>query len=564
MRSFLLTLLAISVFAFAPAISAAAESPVFCRTQESDEWVSESLKVQSEYARVLVVGEAGKAPKTLSVSGADFSGKGAGAEKEYPVAEVFATLAAAAQAARGGDLVAVMPGIYAGFVFEDKESAGDGAYIHFKALGKPGEVTINRTAEGTDSNWMVNIHAGHHVIVEGFNIAGATGPGMEEVGPQAGIFINGDFRNTGKMAHHIAIVGNFSHNHRSWGLHSTDSHTVLMQDNLFALNCREHSAYVSDGSDNYCIRRNVFFASRCSGLQCNLDPDASFNELTAHPEMASFLPVEPTREWGQAILAAANEKFGEHNYPDGRGINFIIESNVIYGNGQAGGGSFNFAGLQDSLIQNNLVYGNLTTGIAQWDNGNSFDTELASPGPATADDFKGPDSLSYWGCYRNTIRNNTVVMNVSGRVAMLLNNGSWGNTLRNNIFLNDLSFSMEVTNTSVYKLDSARNVLNRITYNDMDASLFGLATSLDTEKTSTLGVTLEAAGKEFVRFSDEPWVIIEGNWWRLNPDRPDFRPKADGALFVGKGDASQLPAIDIDGARRDSADIGAYARGGKD
>jgi hypothetical protein len=33
----------------------------------------------------------------------------------------------------------------------------------------------------------------------------------------------------------------------------------------------EHSAYVSDGSDNYVIRRNVFFGSNVSGLQCNLD-----------------------------------------------------------------------------------------------------------------------------------------------------------------------------------------------------------------------------------------------------------------------------------------------------
>jgi hypothetical protein len=56
--------------------------------------------------------------------------------------------------------------------------------------------------------------------------------------------VDGDFGRSGKMAHHVALVGNFSHNHNKWGLHSTDTHTVLMQDNLFALSCQEHSAYV--------------------------------------------------------------------------------------------------------------------------------------------------------------------------------------------------------------------------------------------------------------------------------------------------------------------------------
>ena len=34
-----------------------------------------------------------------------------------------------------------------------------------------------------------------------------------------------------------------------------------MEDNLFALSAQEHSAYVSDGSDDYVIRRNVFSKS---------------------------------------------------------------------------------------------------------------------------------------------------------------------------------------------------------------------------------------------------------------------------------------------------------------
>ena len=113
--------------------------------------------------------------------------------------------------------------------------------------------------------------------------------------------LDGDFGRSGKQTHHIAIIGNFSHNHLKWGLHSTDTHTVLIQDNLFALSALEHSAYASDGSDNYVIRRNVFFGSRSSGLQCNIDTVSSFHELLKHPAFRDYrdkaqLPAHLLRE----------------------------------------------------------------------------------------------------------------------------------------------------------------------------------------------------------------------------------------------------------------------------
>jgi hypothetical protein len=86
-----------------------------------------------------------------------------------------------------------------------------------------------------------------------------------------------------------------------------------------------------------------------------------------HPAFAGFPAEQPTRAWALALVRRATELFGEHNFPDGKGESFIIEDNVIWGNGKGGGGSLNLAGLQDSLVQNNLVYGNLNHGIAQWD-----------------------------------------------------------------------------------------------------------------------------------------------------------------------------------------------------
>ena len=182
-----------TLVAIASAAWGASPSPEFYKTQDSDAWVSHHFQVQTEYARVLVV-TAGEAPEQVSIASLDLTGRAAAGEaRAYKPTAVFKTMQEAADAAEGGDLVVVMPGTYAGFLLGEKESCGDGKFIHFKAYGKPGEVTIDRPADGKDRNWMVNFEAAHHAILEGFNIAGATGPGLEQKGPQAGIFINGNF-----------------------------------------------------------------------------------------------------------------------------------------------------------------------------------------------------------------------------------------------------------------------------------------------------------------------------------------------------------------------------------
>jgi len=533
-------------------------SPVFYKTENSDEWVSHSLHIQPRYARVLVVDASGHPPQIIGVSTLNLNSREndkVGPARQYKVHAVFKTLQEAADAARGGDLIAVMPGTYAGFVVEDKMDAGDWRYIHFKAMGKPGDVTINQASR--DPDWMILLQAAHHVIVQGFNIAGSTGPGLEPKGPRAGIMLDGDFGRSGKQTHHIVIVDNFSHNHRKWGLHSTDTHTVLIQNNVFALSALEHSAYASDGSDNYVIRRNIFFGSHAGGLQCNLDTVSSFHELLKHPLLKNYRQEEPTREWALGLVKLATEKFGENNFPDGKGINFIIEENVINANGKGGGGSLNLAGLQDSLIQNNLIYGNFNHGIAQWDDANPYDQAYVEPGPISPAQVKSPADLPLWGCHGNLVRNNTVLMNNPGRAAIQCRNGSWGTKMRNNIFINDQPSSIEIFNTSIYRLDSSFNVINTLSYTGMNPSLKSLARVLPDAPQTVTRITQEKAAREFVRYSNEPWIILAGNWWQLNPNRPDFRPRADSKLFANRGSSQELPPRDLEGRRRLSPSIGA-------
>jgi hypothetical protein len=545
--------------------------PVFFHTQDSDSWVNHSILVQRRYKRILLVDASEKRARKLRVPSLDLNSR-IGVDvstREYKVSASFKTLQEAANAAQGRDLVAVMPGHYAGFVLEEKSSAGDHAYIHFKAIGEPGEVVIDRPSRIPD--WMILLRATHHVIIQGFNIAGSNEPGVEPSGPRAGIMLDGDFSHTGEQTHHVVIVGNFSHNHRKWGLHSRDTHTVLIQDNLFARSAVEHSAYVSDGSDNYVIRRNVFFDSASGGLQCNLDSVSSFHDLIKNSELKNYPKEQPTREWAVGLMKLATEKFGGNNFPDGRGTNFIIEDNVMNENGRVGGGSLNLAGLQDSLIQNNLIYDNRNHGIAQWNDQNPYDEAYVEPGPTSPEQVKGPDDLPLWGCHGNIIRNNTVLMNNPGRAAMQARNGSWGTKMRNNIFINDQAYSIEIFNTSIYRLDSSFNVANVVSYvnnagddnvKDMSSSLKSLATQIPEGPNTKAGITQAQAAQEFVRYGNEPWVIIEGKWWRLNPDRPDFRPRADSKLFANWGDANDIPERDLAGIRRSEASIGALAPAG--
>jgi hypothetical protein len=130
--------------------------------------------------------------------------------------------------------------------------------------------------------------------------------------------------------------------------------------------------------------------------------------------------------------------------------------------------------------------------------------------------------------------------------------GSWGTKLYNNIFINDVPFSIEIDRSSAYQHWETQNVANTV-------SIPKPGSELVHDSRTSLNVTQAKAAAEFVHSSDEPWIIIEGKWWRLNPNRPDFRPAARSSMLNVRGDTTQMPQADLSGTKRTAPSIGALA-----
>jgi hypothetical protein len=101
---------------------------------------------------------------------------------------------------------------------------------------------------------------------------------------------------------------------------------------------------------------------------------------------------------------------------DGIISNALIQSNIIYDNGEGSGSGINCDGVQNSKIRNNLLYNNHASGISL---------------------YQGDGAE---GAKNNFVVNNTIVMPSDGRWAINIANESTGNTLYNNILFTYHSF----------------------------------------------------------------------------------------------------------------------------
>jgi len=271
--------------------------------------------------------------------------------------EPWATLQRAVDAAQPGDAILVAPGVYAGCVI--RCSGSPEAPIVLKAEG-PG-VHIDRP--GPDNRRRSVIEVGtrgtvvSHWVVDGFEVSGA---------PRWGIHLGRTRYVTVQncRVHHCGLTGIFTSFSDHITIQSNESH-----DN------REHGIYHSNSGDHPVIRGNGCHHNSGCGIHMNGDANMG----------------------GDGVISHA-----------------LVERNIIWENGRAGGSAINCDGVSDSIIRNNLCYRNYASGISLYA-------------------IDGAEGSS-----RNQVYHNTVVMGPDGR--WVLNIPWWqrrsapiGNQVVNNI-----------------------------------------------------------------------------------------------------------------------------------
>lgn len=507
---------------------------------DSDTFLEANFQLQDRYQRVRCVAESGDCPSEVEVQVPCLTAQCEHPLMTYAVSSTYTTIQTAADEAQAGDLIIIMPGRYAGVQLEEV-GGEEGAYIHFLGWGDAGTVIIDRVADPTKDwlrHWFYFIDA-HHYIIQNLAFEGAD--------EGAGIFISGYFSETGHFSHHFIVMDVYSHDNGVWGLHSTATSYMVIQDSIFTHSGEEHGAYVSGSGDHILIRRNVFQSNELSGLQVNADPQTATMELfywlqNSTGDTCGWSDEDVEFE-GAATWADIKACYDEQGLPDlgefiedGISEDLIIEQNVMTDNGSGGAAGINLASVRQSVVRNNLIYGNGAAGIACWDNAYAEEKGLAS---------------SEYGCQAVDILNNTIVDETGNRGALILNHDARDMRVYNNIIIRDRYDAYEVAVNSGSGLQSG--------YNYYFAQSIDESPGFGGDEHSLTGFSIPEALTHFVNPVFDLWVIEDMDWPSLNPTRPDYRLVTDSVLRQA-GNTEVAPVLDLYGYPRAGTEIGAIAQ----
>jgi len=250
----------------------------------------------------------------------------------------WATLQHAVQSIAPGDTIYVRAGAYVGCRITNLNS-GSGQPGAPKTLRSyPGEaVLLTGPGPVNVQNGTIEVEGIDGVeltdwVIEGFEVTGAGFAGIDV-----------------RVGRRHVVRSNYSHGNASIGIFLAFAYYPTLEYNECSYNAASHGIYDSNSGDYATIRRNLSHHNGKSGVQLN----------------------------------------GDKRYTPGDGIMSFntIESNVMWENSlSAGGGAFNFDGMSDSIVRNNLLYNNHSMGITL------FAIDAAE------------------GSSRNKIYNNTIVM----------------------------------------------------------------------------------------------------------------------------------------------------------
>ena len=390
------------------------------------------------------------------------------------------TLQHAANAVGPGDIVTARPGSYVGFDLRHSGTAA--APIVFNA--EPG-VLINSASQvrhNSSGTFLdgINLEGASYIVIDGFSITGMPEAGVRSVG------FSNDF------ASHITVRNVTSTNNGVWGIFTGHVDDLVIEKNVTSGSIEEHGIYISNSGDRPVIRDNVIFNNHGSGIHMNGD----------------------LSQGGDGIISDA-----------------VISGNRIYNNAipnatfptLGGGSGINMDGVQNSRIENNLVYGNHASGISLY----------------KIDGAQGSKN--------NVVVNNTVYQPSDGRWALNIQSGSTGNTALNNILISDHSFrgAIDISADSLAGLTSNYNaVTSRLTPNGGNTI-------------QTLAQWQSSTGQDM-----NSLVATSANLF-VNPAGGDYRLLTTSPA-KNAGTSQLAPPADFDGLPRKAGaafDIGAYEFG---
>jgi parallel beta-helix repeat protein len=197
---------------------------------------------------------------------------------------------------------------------------------------------------------------------------------------------------------YVTVQNGVFGNNAEWGIFTDFSDHLLIQNNECYGSVMQHGIYVSNSGDWPVVRGNRLHDNAMAGVQLNADAS----------------------QGGDGIITGA-----------------LLEDNVIYNNGAAGGGAINLDGVQYSTIRNNLLYNNHASGITMYH----------------GDGAQGPVG--------NLVFNNTIDMASDGRFDVRIDSSVGVNTMRDNIFYNrnPIHGGIDFTNaTDIANTDSDYNI----------------------------------------------------------------------------------------------------------
>jgi hypothetical protein len=291
------------------------------------------------------------------------------------------TLQRAANVVNPGDKVTVAAGNYAGFNLTRDGALGNP--IEFFA--QPG---VNITSENSFTNRDgINLENASWIIIDGFNVANMDRAGVRSVG------VDGD-----ELASHVTVRNVTATNNGVWGIFTGFVDDLLIENNKTSGSIDEHGIYVSNSGDRPIIRNNESWNNRGNGIHMNGDES----------------------QGGDGIIS-----------------NALVSGNTIYNNGVGGGSGINMDGVQNSRIENNLLFDNHASGISLY--------QIDGGGGASG----------------NVVVNNTIHMASNGRWAINIQDESVDNTVLNNILITDHSFrgAIDISDEGLSGFTSDYNVV---------------------------------------------------------------------------------------------------------